>query len=177
MSVYMIAQLDPFKFQIYVDPWCAWSVGTISPISDGACPGNCCSGAIEVFGVDQTPPNGFFYGYDESECSPYVPTDDTYLQDEDPSDTDIASIVAISVKKHIEGDKKKSLWSLNYVYSICGMLAVGLLVGGVLVNRYDRSEQQEAYRIIPDEIRAGIEINPGETTSLYHPQPQKIEDL
>jgi hypothetical protein len=176
MSIYMEAQLDPFKMNIYVDPWCAWSVGTISSITVGACPGNCCSGAIEVFGVDQTPTNGFYYGYSDQDCSPFVPSDDTYLQDEDPSDTGIGSIVSESVKRQfttvLQGDKKvKSLWDKNFIYSICGMLAVGLLVGGIVT----RHRSQQAYRIIPDEI-SGIEINVCETTSLYHPSP-KVEDL
>lgn len=169
MSIYMEAQLDPFKMNIYVDPWCAWSVGTISSITVGACPGNCCSGAIEVFGVDQTPTNGFYYGYSDQDCSPFVPSDDTYLQDEDPSDTGIGSIVSESVKRQfttvLQGDKKvKSLWDKNFIYSICGMLAVGLLVGGIVT----RHRSQQAYRIIPDNVC--------ETTSLYHPSP-KVEDL
>jgi hypothetical protein len=166
MSVYLQVQDDPFMVNIYVDPWCAWSVGTISPnTDDGACgPGSCCSGAVEVFGSDETPSSGFFFKYDQTTCTPEIPSDDPYLSD-DTDASSIGSVISQSVRRQfttvLRGEKKqKSTFGMhsNSYFTICSMFATGVLVGG-LVSRFLLKPKPPAYDRIPDET-TGIAMCP-----------------
>ena len=182
ISVYMQLQVDPFVVNIYVDPFCAWSVGTIAPTNnDDACGADsCCSGTIEVFGSDETPPTGFFYTYRETTCAPEIPADDPYISDDTSNTGSLGSIVSHSVKKQFtnvlhDKRKEKSLGQHGNVYFDCLMFAAGILVGGV-VCRYIIKKSQQAYERLPDETSGGVlAMGPKDTTTSLYQQPQNID--